>query len=104
MTISCREASTDDVAGKMHVDDIYLHYRGGKLCRNALLVAAHTTIAALRVDPEVAEGEVTTATAIEGRGGTRGGEQVVSYIKRAGIYMSEFCLSRTPPTAPTRED
>lgn len=49
-------------------------------------------------------GEVTTATAIEGRGGTRGGEQVVSYIKRAGSYMSEFCLSRTPPIAPTRED
>ena len=47
---------------------------------------------------------MTTARAIEGRGGTRGGEQVVSYIKRAGSYMSEFCLSRTSPTAPTRED
>ena len=74
------------------------------MCRNALLVAAHTTIAALRVDPGVAEGEVTTATAIEGRGGTRGGEQVVSYIKRAGSYMSEFCLSRTPSSAPATVD
>jgi hypothetical protein len=25
MTISCREATTEDGAGKMHVDDIYLH-------------------------------------------------------------------------------
>jgi hypothetical protein len=74
------------------------------LCRNALLVAAHTTIAALRVDPGVAEGEVTTATAIEGRGGTRGGEQGVYYINCMGGYTPEFCLSRTPPTAPTRED
>ena len=74
------------------------------MCRNALLVAAHTTIAALRVDPGVAEGEVTTARAIEGRGGTRGAEQGVQYIKRAGIYMPEFCLSRTPSSAPATVD
>lgn len=49
-------------------------------------------------------GEVTTARAIEGRGGTRGAEQAVQYIKRAGIYMPEFCLSRPPSSAPATVD
>lgn len=47
---------------------------------------------------------MTTARAIEGRGGTRGGEQAVHYIKRAGIYVPEFCLSRTPSSAPATVD
>lgn len=104
MTIPRRQAFSEDGGGKMHVDDIYLHYRCSHVCRNALLVPPHTAVAALWVHPGLAEGEVTTARAIEGRGGTRGGEQGVYYINCMGGYTPEFCLSRTPPTAPTRED
>ena len=32
------------------------------------------------------------------------GEQAVQYIKCAGIYMPEFCLSRTPSSAPATVD
>lgn len=56
MTIPRRQAFSEDGGGKMHVDDIYLHCRCCHLCRNTLVLPPHTAVAALFVDPGLAEG------------------------------------------------
>lgn len=59
---------------KMHVGIMYLRYRGCLLYTTTVVSLPPTFVAPQCTHPGLAEGGVTTARAIEGRVGRRGGE------------------------------
>lgn len=74
VTMRCSCMFMVEGEGKMHVGIMYLRYRGCCLCRKMVVSLPPTFVAPQCTHPGQAEGGVTTARAIEGRVGRRGGE------------------------------